>query len=56
MNGLEPLVSEDCGLKLCLADKHKKMVGPQNHENAIEKVEEEIEGWYILQLCCLYFF
>lgn len=37
--GLEPAVSEDNGLKLCLSDKIH-FVGPSNREN----IKEEIEG------------
>lgn len=39
VQGLEPSVSEDNGLKLCLPDK-LNFVGPSNREH----VKEEIEG------------
>lgn len=38
VQGLEPTVSEDCGLKLCLSNK-LKFVGPPNQENINEKIE-----------------
>lgn len=36
--GLEPAVSEDNGLKLCLSDK-LNFVGPSNRENIIEEID-----------------
>lgn len=35
--GLEPAVSEDNGLKLCLSDK-LNFVGPSNQENKTEEI------------------
>jgi len=36
--GLEPAVSEDNGLKLCLSDKIH-FVGPSNRENIMEEID-----------------
>jgi len=36
--GLEPAVSENNGLKLCLSDK-LNFVGPTNRENIIEEID-----------------
>lgn len=38
IQGLEPTVSEECGLKLSLSDKFN-FVGPLTQENANEEIE-----------------
>lgn len=38
VKGLEPAVSEDNGLKLCLSDKFN-FIGPSNRENKIEETD-----------------
>jgi len=40
--GLEPVVSEDCSLKLCLSDKFK-FIGPIDQENVIEEIEDKMD-------------
>ncbi|XP_015371670.1 PREDICTED: exosome complex component RRP45-like isoform X2 [Diuraphis noxia] len=39
--GLEPAVSEDNGLKLCLSEK-LNFIGPSNQENIIEEINEKM--------------
>ncbi|XP_025412516.1 exosome complex component RRP45-like [Sipha flava] len=42
IQGLEPSISEECGIKLSLSDKFN-FVGPLTQENANEKIEEIME-------------
>ncbi|XP_027847737.2 exosome complex component RRP45-like isoform X2 [Aphis gossypii] len=43
VKGLEPAVSEDNGLKLCLSDKFN-FIGPSNRENKIEETDEKMDA------------
>jgi hypothetical protein len=52
IQGLEPSISEECGIKLSLSDKFN-FVGPLTQENANEKIEGLILFIYYLDCCMI---